>query len=82
MAEWTGYLAAFLTTVCFIPQAIQLARTRDTKAISLKMYSLFSAGVALWFVYGIQLGSPPIIWANGITLLLSLAILVMKIRFG
>lgn len=46
------------------------------------MYVLISAGVALWFVYGIFLGSTPIIVFNAATLLLSLSILVAKILRG
>jgi MtN3 and saliva related transmembrane protein len=51
--ELTGYLAAAVTTVSFVPQVLKTLRTRDTRAISLGMYALFSLGVALWLVYGI-----------------------------
>jgi len=37
--------------------------------------------VALWLVYGLLLGAWPIILANTVTLVLALAILVMKLRF-
>ena len=46
------------------------------------MFLLFSTGVALWLVYGIRLGAVPIIAANAVTLILSLAILGMKFWFG
>ena len=75
-----GYLAAFLTTASFVPQAWKVIRTRETHALSLAMYMMFSAGVALWLAYGILLDSWPLIAANGVTLLLALIILVMKIR--
>ena len=45
-AELTGYLAAALTTLSFLPQVWKTLRTRDTQAISLGMYLMFSAGVA------------------------------------
>ena len=47
-AEFIGYSAAFLTTVAFLPQAIQSWRSRDLSGISLSMYSLFTLGVGLW----------------------------------
>jgi MtN3 and saliva related transmembrane protein len=46
------------------------------------MYVIFSCGVAMWLVYGCLLDSWPIIIANSITLLLAVAVLLMKIRFG
>ena len=76
-----GYLAALLTTCSFVPQAWLTLRTRDVSGISLGMYSVFTAGVALWLAYGIALEAWPIVVANAITLALALAILVMKLRF-
>jgi MtN3 and saliva related transmembrane protein len=77
-----GSLAATLTTLSFIPQVLQVYRTRHTHDISLGMYTAFTGGVALWLVYGILLGSWPIIIANSITLGLAGSVLIMKIRFG
>ncbi len=81
LTDWVGSVAAFLTTASFIPQAWQPFRTRDVSGISLGMYSLFTAGVALWLVYGILLVAWPIIIANVITTSLALMILVMKLLY-
>ncbi len=75
-----GYPAAFLTTVAFVPQAWQSWRTRDLSGVSLPMYALFTMGVALWLGYGIAIGSPPVIAANGVTLVLASVVLWLKIR--
>ena len=77
-----GSIAATLTTISFVPQVWQVWRTRHTHDISLGMYIAFTSGVAFWLTYGILLGSWPIIIANGITVCLAGAVLVMKIRFG
>lgn len=82
MEQLIGSIAAFLTTVAFLPQTIKVIRTRDTHSISLAMYATFSAGVALWLVYGLMLMSWPIIVANSVTLVLSSLILTLKIRLG
>lgn len=82
MSDWTGTIAATLTTTAFIPQAWQVWRTRHTKDISLGMYAIFTSGVAMWLAYGLQIGSWPVVVANSITLLLAGAVLLMKIRFG
>lgn len=81
MSDWIGYLAASLTTLAFLPQALHTFRTRDVSGISLGMYTLFTAGVALWLVYGLLLRAWPIIVANAVTLALALAILAMKLRY-
>ena len=75
-----GYAAAALTTASFIPQAWLSFRTGDVSGISLGMYACFTVGVALWLAYGVVLGAWPIVVANAITLVLALAILVMKLR--
>ena len=80
--ELIGAIAATLTTCSFLPQVWRVWRTRHTKDISLLMYALFTLGVALWLAYGILLGAWPIVIANGITLLLAGAVLVLKLRFG
>jgi MtN3 and saliva related transmembrane protein len=74
--------AATLTTAAFVPQALHIIRHKETRAISLFMYVSFATGVALWLVFGIMIGNWPIIVSNGITLLLALAIIAMKLRFG
>ena len=76
-----GTAAACLTTASFVPQVWHTLRTRDVSGISLGMYSLFTAGVALWLVYGILLMAWLIIIANVITTTLALMILVMKLRY-
>jgi len=76
-----GSLAAILTTVSFMPQVLHTLRTKDVSGISLGMYSVFTAGVSLWLVYGILLGELPIIIANAITVALASTILGMKLKY-
>jgi MtN3 and saliva related transmembrane protein len=80
MTEWIGYLAAVLTTACYLPQALHVIRERNTAGISLLAYVTLFVGVALWTVYGILIGRWPIILANAMTLPLLLVVLVMKVR--
>lgn len=77
--EILGYVSAFLTTFSFLPQTIQVIKTRDTASLSLAMYSIFTLGVASWLIYGIVKGDGAIIVANTITLVLSATILSIKI---
>ncbi len=78
--EILGYIAAFCTTVAFLPQAILTIRTNDTESLSFGMYGLFTVGVLLWLIYGIQKHDSALIWANSITLILATTILSVKIK--
>ena len=82
LIDTIGSVAAALTTLSFVPQAWQTFKTRDVSGISLGMYAAFTLGVALWLVYGLLISAWPVIIANVITLVLALAILWMKLRFG
>ena len=76
-----GYLAATLTTIAFIPQAMHTWRLRSAQGISIGMYVIFTIGVALWLLYGVLLGAWPLIISNALTLTLALSILVMALRY-
>ena len=75
-----GYIAAFLTTASFIPQAIKTIRTHDTDGVSVLMYLGFVTGVFFWLVYGVLLADIAIIAANFLTFLLALPILAIAVR--
>ena len=74
--------AATLTTAAFVPQALHIIRYKETRAISLFMYVSFAAGVALWLLFGVIIDNWPIIVSNGITLMLALAIIALKLKYG
>ena len=80
--EMVGACAATVTTLCWVPQALRILRTRDTKAISLITQAAFTVGIALWLAYGILIESWPVTVANLVTLAIVGAILVLKLRFG
>lgn len=79
LVDYIGSIAATCTTLAFVPQAIKSYKTRDLSGISLPMYTIFTLGVAMWFVYGLLKQDWPIIIANFITVALSAMILVLKI---
>ncbi len=80
MTDIFGFVAAFLTTLSFVPQAWLVLRTGRTEGISLAMYALFTIGVAAWLVYGLLENALPVILANAITLTLASLILTLKAR--
>jgi MtN3 and saliva related transmembrane protein len=76
-----GFIAGTLTTVAYVPQVIRSWRLRETRDISLSMLVLYAIGVFLWLVYGVWSGALPIIGANGISLILILVLLGIKLRY-
>jgi MtN3 and saliva related transmembrane protein len=76
-----GFMAAFGTTVSFLPQAVKTIQTKNTSGISLPMYVLFTTGTLLWLVFGIMSGSLPVAVANAITLIFAGIILIYKVRY-
>lgn len=79
--EILGLLAATITTAGFVPQVYKTWRDKSTKDISLNMYLLLTLGLLLWLIYGINIESLPVILANGITLLLVLGIVFLKLKY-
>lgn len=78
--EIVGYIAAILSTICFVPQAIRVIQTKDTNAISFWMYFISLLSVIFWLIYGLMLSSAPIILKNVLVILLSGIIFVIKTR--
>jgi MtN3 and saliva related transmembrane protein len=76
-----GFAAGFLTTVAFIPQAVKIWRSKSAADVSLTAFLAFTLGVGLWIAYGVLKQEPPIIVWNGVTLLIALAILGMKVKY-
>jgi MtN3 and saliva related transmembrane protein len=77
-----GLAAGTLTTISLIPQVIKTWKDKSAKDLSLGMFIAFCIGVALWLVYGCIVREVPIIVSNSVTLVLALAILTAKLKFG
>ena len=77
-----GMVAGICTTLAFVPQVLQVYRSRSAKDISLGMYAIFLSGVVLWLIYGVMIDAKPIIVANAVTMILAGAVLLAKLRFG
>ncbi len=74
-----GAAATIASTTSFAPQAWKIIKSRDTASISTSMYAVTVTGFTLWLIYGVRLGSWPLIVTNAICLSLSAFILVMKV---
>ena len=81
IVEDIGFVAASLTTAAFVPQLIRVMKLRSAREISLGTFVMFSVGVFMWLMYGIYTGSRPVIASNLVTLVLSVSILILKLKY-
>jgi MtN3 and saliva related transmembrane protein len=79
--EIIGLVAAVLTTSAYVPQVYKTWKTKSAGNISLTMYIAMFCGIMLWLIYGIHLNSLAMIVANIVTAILTLIILIFKLRY-
>jgi 5'(3')-deoxyribonucleotidase/uncharacterized protein with PQ loop repeat len=72
-----GILAAFCTTIAFIPQIIKM-RKQGGKDLSYAMLVLYLTGVILWLVYGLMIHAAAVIWANAVGVLFVTICIALK----
>ena len=81
MSAYLGYIAGVLTVSSFLPQVIRSWRTRQTRDLSLGMFTLLTTASALWIVYGVMTSDWPVILTNSAMVAMNGAIAVAKIRY-
>jgi len=75
-----GLIAAFCTTISYIPQVVKCWKTRKAGDISLKMLLTLASGLVLWVAYGFINTDWVIVGANAVSLLLLANLLLFKMR--
>ena len=75
MVEWS-----LVEAVGYVASALVVASLAMTSVVRLRTLSL--VGSHVFVVYGLLIGSLAIVAANLVTMLLTLAIVAMKLRFG
>lgn len=78
--EILGTVAGLLTTFSALPQLLTTYRTRDVQGLDLRFLAMLFAGLFLWMIYGLWIGSFSVAIFNAIGCMLWLPIIVMKIR--
>lgn len=79
--EIIGSIAAVITTFAWVPQILKIMRERQARDISLVTTATLASGVFLWVVYGVAIGSMPVILANAVSFLFIATIVALKLRF-
>jgi MtN3 and saliva related transmembrane protein len=81
IADVVGTAAGLCSMASFTPQLVKIWKEKDASSISLRMYVVTVTGFTLWIIYGVLLGSFPVMVTNSVCLALSGAILALKWRF-
>ena len=81
MNDMIGYIAAFFTTFSLLPQIVRILKLKEARDISMFMPLMVSVGSILWLVYGIVIGSPPVIAANAVSLLVSFITIFVAVKY-
>lgn len=81
ITEILGYVAGGLTTMCLIPQLIQLIMTRKSQDVSIPTFIILLFGQIIWIIYGVFVSDIRIIVANVISTILGISIIFLAFFF-
>ena len=76
-----GLAAGTITSITFLPQVMHIWKTKSAKDLSLAMLLLLMLGVLMWLSYGLIIKDAAIIYTNSMVLIMSIILLVFKIKF-
>ncbi len=81
---WTilGLIAGFMCITSFIPQILKGYRTRKLDDLSYLLLSFMGSGMFLWILYGIHIGSIPVIITNVMGVGCNIQLLIMKFIYS
>jgi MtN3 and saliva related transmembrane protein len=81
---WTilGLIAGLLCITSYIPQILKGYQTKKLDDISYHLMSFMGSGMFLWILYGIDIGSIPIIVTNVMGVSCNSLLLFMKYSYA
>jgi len=77
-----GIAAGVLTGASMMPQVIKTIKTKKAEHVSALMLIILIGGVILWIIYGLLKKDIPIISTNSFSLLVNLAMLFLRWKYG
>jgi MtN3 and saliva related transmembrane protein len=80
MITAVGGMAAFCTTISYLPQLKKCWQTGHGGDLSMTMFTILAGGVALWVLYGFLKSDFVIVLANTVSFVLLIGILYFKLR--
>jgi len=80
--EFIGLIAAFITSIGFLPQIIKGFKTKKLDDISYFMPIVLAIGMTFWLIYGILISSIAIIAANIFSISCSISLIILKKKYS
>lgn len=80
--EVFGFLGGALITGGFIPQVVRVYKLKSAREISMLFTILLLLGSISWLTYGIVFKSPSVMLWNSINIVLTIGLLMAKIKYG
>lgn len=78
--EFIGLAAGFLTAFSSAPQTYKMIKLGQAHSVSLVTYLMLNVSCVLWLAYGLVQGSVSIVFWNVISILMTGAVIALKIR--
>jgi MtN3 and saliva related transmembrane protein len=79
--EVFGTVAGVLGVASYLPQLVKVVQTKQTRDLSLGMWTITVLALIFWVIYGVLKDSVPVALANGTLLGIALVILFYKLRY-
>lgn len=76
-----GIVASACTTSCMLPQLIKIIKEKKAENISSWMLVVLLLGGLLWVWYGVNKNDLIILVANGLSVLINIALTVFTIKY-
>ena len=76
-----GYIATLLLNTALIWQNYKSWKSKSTTDLSIWWTVRFCIGLLLWVVYGIQINNKPLIIGCGFELVLTLSVMLAKVKY-
>ena len=76
-----GYFATAILAYAYVPQAIQVWRTKQVRDISLQTFIILASTSVLWIVYGYLKQDYPIMLVNVLLILVQASIVMCKLKY-
>ena len=82
ITDLIGYIGTVVAACLMVPQVYKTYRTKSASDVSWAMILLYFLNSTLWAIYGVLIGSQPLMLANGIAIVVSSIQLVLKKKYS
>ena len=81
LTQIIGLAAGICTAASMLPQVIKTIKEKKAEDVSMLMLIILMTGLILWVIYGIKRNDMPIILTNSFSLLVSITMMALRIKY-